>query len=157
MAIIPTVLLRHGLPVDVPRLMEIRALVRENRLVNPGRVTREDYDWFLEHGVSWVAEGRQGLVLGFAMGDPRDGSVWALFVDPDEEGQGMGRRLLERVCLGLQARGHSRLTLTTAPGTRAERLYRAAGWSDVGHTASGELIFTKLLEGAAEEPPTVEG
>jgi len=142
--------LRQATLADILRLMEIRALVRENRLVTPGLVTVADYEWFVANGPTWVAEttagpGARPHVVGFAAGDPRDGTVWALFVDPAAEAQGVGRRLLARVCETLAEQGHEEANLSTAPGTRAERFYRADGWAEVGRTRAGELRFRKRL------------
>jgi len=134
--------------------MEIRALVRENRLMTPGLVTEADYEWFVAHGPVWVAEGvaddGQTAIHGFAAGDPRHGTVWALFVDPVAEGRGIGQCLLAQVCETLREQGHSAATLTTAAGTRAERFYRAGGWTLEGTVASGELCFRKILANSTE-------
>ena len=35
--------------------------------------------------------------------------------------------------------------LTTDPGSRAERFYRAAGWKVVGNNTKGELIFRAVF------------
>lgn len=139
---------RLAVESDISRLIEIRALVHENRLMTPGLVTRADYEWFVAHGPVWVAEGAissggRTTIQGFAAGDPRHGTVWALFVDPMAEGRGIGQRLLAQVCETLQEQGHSTATLTTAAGTRAETFYRAGEWTIIGRTASGELRFQK--------------
>ena len=86
-----------------------------------------------------------GLVTGFSGSDKRDGSIWALFVAPGHEGKGIGRALLATACDALRNAGHREAWLTTSPGTRAERHYRAAGWTASGHSAKGELIFRKPL------------
>ena len=74
---------------DIPRIFDIRAAVRENRLADPSRVTHADAVWFVEAGALFVWE-EAGQIGGFSAGDPRDGSIWALFVDPPWEGQGAG-------------------------------------------------------------------
>jgi ribosomal protein S18 acetylase RimI-like enzyme len=68
-----------------------------------------------------------GVIQGFAAGDPRDGSIFALFVDPAHEGRGIGRALLALACGTLRAAGFATATLSTEPGTRAERFYRTNG------------------------------
>jgi RimJ/RimL family protein N-acetyltransferase len=134
--------LRAATPADLARLFEIRYAVRENRLTTPDRVTEADYLAAIARGTCWVWEDGDG-VQGFASGDPRDDAqVWALFVHPEAEGRGAGSALLACVTDVLWARGHRRLTLTTAPGTRADRLYRAAGWTAVGD-AGGEVVFRR--------------
>jgi ribosomal protein S18 acetylase RimI-like enzyme len=43
----------------------------------------------------WVEDG-QGQ--GFSAGDPCDGTIWTLFVDPAFQGRGIGRTLLALAC-----------------------------------------------------------
>src|SRR5215813_7752095 len=109
------------------RLKEIRSAVRENRLGDPSRVTDQDYAWFIEHPGIWVWD-EDGRILGLAAGDTRDGTIWALFVDPAHERRGIGRALFAAACETLRCHGHRTAMLTTEPGTRAERFYRSSGW-----------------------------
>jgi GNAT superfamily N-acetyltransferase len=78
-------------------------------------------------------------------GDPRDGSIWALFVDPAFEHQGIGQALIAAACGSLAAAGHRVAKLSTEPGTRAEQFYLRNGWRPHGHTDRGELAFVKEL------------
>jgi hypothetical protein len=41
----------------------------------------------------------------------------------------------------LRAEGVARVTLGTAPGTRAARFYEAAGWVGTGRDAGGEALY----------------
>jgi ribosomal protein S18 acetylase RimI-like enzyme len=124
--------------------MEIRLAVRENRLSDPRRVQPADCAWFIANSTIWVIE-CDGTVRAFAAGDPRDGNVWALFVEPSYERRGFGRALISRVCSDLAAKGFEYAWLSTEPGTRAERFYRANGWIEGGMTARDEIIFRKQL------------
>ena len=81
-------MIRSATVSDIPRLIEIRASVRENRLSDPSRVTIADYEWHIAHGPIHIWE-EHGVIAGLSASDPRDGSVWALFVDPDYEGRGI--------------------------------------------------------------------
>jgi GNAT superfamily N-acetyltransferase len=132
-----------AVPADIPRLKHIRQIVRENVLA-PGRVSDADYDWFVANGPVWVRE-EDAVILGFSAGDPRDGSIWALFVHPDREGQGTGAALLARACASLAAAGHASATLTTGPRTRAAEFYRRQGWTEAGLDASGSLRFSRSI------------
>lgn len=137
--------LRPAAPADLPRLVEIRAAARENRLATPGLVTGADYLAVIARGTCWVWEDAGG-VQGFTSGAPDDDSqVWALFVDPAAEGRGAGGALLARLTDELWRRGHRRLMLDTRSGTRAEQVYRAAGWTEVGRTAHGDVRFQRDL------------
>ena len=122
--------LRAAQEADIPRLMEIRAAVRENRLRNL-EIGPDAYGPFVLDGRCWVRE-EGGIVRGFAALDADASSVWALFVDPASEGSGIGRALLDRLVTEARRRGLSVLTLETAAGTRAERLYLRAGWEAAG-------------------------
>lgn len=127
---------------DVPRLMEIREAVQENRLSDPSVVPASEYVAFIAHSGIFVWE-EEGRILGFSSGDTRSGWVWALFVDPAHEGRGIGRALLPAACEALRRAGHSTLKLCTAPGTRAERFYLADGWRPTGRSRHGETILEK--------------
>jgi GNAT superfamily N-acetyltransferase len=124
--------------------METRAAVRENRLSDSSKIAVADYLWFIDNSAIWVWED-SGQILGFSAGDPRDGSIWALFVAPDGEGRGIGRALLRRACDGLRAAGHRRAVLGTEPGTRAEGFYLREGWSRIGTRPNGEVAFEKAV------------
>lgn len=130
---------------DVPRLIEIRASVRENRLSDPASIAAADYSAFVEGGRCWVWE-EQGEVAGFAALDFGAASVWALFVAPAAEGRGGGRALLERLVAEARRRGLAELRLATEPGSRAEQVYRAAGWQALGEDAHGARLMRLVLD-----------
>lgn len=137
-------LIRRATPADIDRLIEIRGAVRENRLSDPGLVTRADYDRFVAQGRVWVAQGSR-RIAGFSASDGQDGTIWALFVDPVEQGAGLGVALLERACSDLAHQGFTAVRLTTDPGTRADRFYRRNGWRDLGLGEDGEVRFELAL------------
>lgn len=140
-------ILRPATPLDIPAMHRIRLAVRENRLSDPTRVTPADYVRYVEDsGVSWVAE-LEGRVAGFGIADRASRSLWALFVDPDFEGRGVGRALLQRLTDGLFECGREPINLSTAPGTRAERFYLAAGWETIGNLPTGEVWLGKSWPG----------
>lgn len=118
----------------------IRMSVAENRLTDPTKIRPDDYRPMLgERGRGWVAE-IDGRIVGFAVADRTGANVWALFVDAAFEKRGIGRALHERMMEWLFAAGAERAWLTTEPGTRAERLYRAASWRHVA-TENGEARY----------------
>jgi ribosomal protein S18 acetylase RimI-like enzyme len=136
--------IRRAQHADVPRIMAIRHAVRENRLSDPNAVTAADCAAFLDRAEIWVWV-EDGTIQGFSAGDPRNGEIFALFVDPACEGRGIGRALIAMACATLRAAGHGAATLSTQPGTRAERFYRANGWTPAGTNGKGELVFRKPL------------
>ena len=106
-------------------------------------MTPADYARYLAvPGAGWVAE-LEGRVAGFGIADPASRSLWALFVDPQCEGRGVGRALLSRLIGGLFESSREPINLSTAPGTRAERLYLAAGWKKVGDLPTGEVWLSR--------------
>jgi ribosomal protein S18 acetylase RimI-like enzyme len=131
---------RRATEADLPRIFEIRGAVKENRLSDPSVVTREHCLWYIAGPGNWVWQD-DSEIAGFSASDPRDGSIWALFVDPKSEGRGIGRALLTQAVQVLREAGFSAATLTTDPGTRAARFYREAGWIEDGFTVKGELRF----------------
>jgi GNAT superfamily N-acetyltransferase len=138
--------IRAALPSDVPSMHRVRGKVRENRLSDPKRITEAAYLAYVHAGTMWIAEAHDA-VIGFAAVDKRARSVWALFVDPDAEGAGVGRALHERLLLWAKEHGVPRLTLSTDKGTRAARFYRQAGWTEVGTNLEGEAVFELGLPG----------
>jgi GNAT superfamily N-acetyltransferase len=106
--------------------------VTENVLSDPSRVSGQMYEDYLERaGRGWVAEigGAIGaLIVTFCYADKNDGSIWALFVEPGHEGQGLAKHLPGMAVHGLFGLGHSTIRLDTTADTRADRFYRMQGW-----------------------------
>lgn len=120
--------LRPARAADIQRLMEIRAAVRENRLVSMA-IGPDDYRPYIEDVRCWVAEA-DGCVQAFAALNADNASIWALFVDPAAEGSGLGSALLARLIAEARARGLPALALETDAGTRAEAFYLRAGFTE---------------------------
>lgn len=119
---------RRAEPADIAAMSRIRLSVSENVLSDPARVTLQMYEDYLGRcGRGWVAD-VEGTIAAFAYADKLDGSIWALFVDPAFEGRGLAKHLLQLAVDWLFALGFAEITLTTTPGTRAERFYARHGW-----------------------------
>jgi GNAT superfamily N-acetyltransferase len=126
---------------DVAEMHRVRMSVRENRLADPTRVKPADYlPRLTTQGRGWVAE-VDGRIAGFAVADVARSNVWALFVAPELERQGVGRRLHDVMMQWVFDAGVERMRLSTDPGTRAERFYQAAGWQYAGTEPNGEVRF----------------
>ncbi len=136
--------LRAARESDIPRLMEIRAAVRENRLTSM-TIGPDEYRAYIADGRCWVASAG-GTIKAFAALDAATASIWALFADPAHEGRGLGRFLLDRLVAEARRRGLGTLTLETAAGTRAEAFYRRAGWRIVGREGQDLLRMTLNLD-----------
>jgi GNAT superfamily N-acetyltransferase len=138
--------IRIASAADVPAMHRVRQAVRENRLSDPQQISEASYLPYIAAGGIWVAETDAGVV-GFAAVDAAGRSIWALFIDPEVEGAGIGRALHHRMLKWAQEQGMDGLTLVTEKGTRAARFYRRAGWAENGTTADGEQRFELRLEG----------
>jgi GNAT superfamily N-acetyltransferase len=113
---------------DIPAMSRIRLSVTENVLSDPGRVTLQMYEDFLDKsGRGWVAED-DGEVVAFCYADKDQGAIWALFVHPGHQGRGIAKALLGLAVDWLFGLGHARIRLSTGANTRADRFYAAQGW-----------------------------
>ena len=145
-------LMRPAEVADIDAMHRVRTSVRENKLVSMVLPPSRYIEYLESRGRGWVIEA-DGAVVAFAIADSRDGSLWALFVDPEHEGKGYGRRLHDAAVTWLFEVGHDRVWLTTSPGTRAQRFYERAGWTDAGPAPQGE----RRLELANSQPASRTG
>lgn len=133
--------IREAVVTDIPAMHRIRMAVEENVLTNPLAVQESDYiPYLMKEGAAWVCEDSD-QIMGFAIVDVDAGEVWALFVDPDFEGKGIGSGLHDTMVVAYFAAGQTELILGTEPGTRAEAFYRHKGWDQTGQKSNGEIIF----------------
>ncbi|MFI8005746.1 GNAT family N-acetyltransferase [Streptomyces sp. NPDC086010] len=97
-------------------------------------------------GRTVVAEedGRAGRVLGFTTlaGEPPEGSLAMMFVEPDAIGRGVGRLLFEHTVARARRSGFARLTIDADPN--AEAFYTAMGAVRIGSTPSGSVPGRRL-------------
>lgn len=125
---------------DIPHMTRIRLAVTENVLRDPTRITPQMYADFLEKdGRGWVALVDDEIVA-FSYANKIDGSIWALFVDPRFEGQGLGKELLTRASGWLFSLGFRRVTLSTGARTRAAQFYTRLGWRPAP-SSNDDVIF----------------
>lgn len=123
---------RQATSADIKSMQIVRNSVNENRLSDPNLVSDADCEEFINHrGRGWVCEIDQQIV-GFAIADLQAQNIWALFVLPQFEQQGIGQRLHQLMLDWYFAQGHLHVWLSTAPGTRAEAFYQKAGWKATG-------------------------
>jgi len=126
---------------DIRQIQIVRNSVKENQLSDPGLVTDKDCEAFLTmRGKGWVCEVEQQIV-GFAIVDIQDHNIWALFLMPEFEGQGIGQSLHNIMLDWYFERYRTTIWLGTAPGTRAQRFYRLSGWIEIGKHGKGEIKF----------------
>jgi GNAT superfamily N-acetyltransferase len=125
---------------DIPGLMSVRMSVKENVLSNPALVTPKDNeDYLTRYGKGWLCE-TGNTVVGFAIVGLTQRNIWALFVHPDFEKMGIGRKLHDLMMDWYFSQTDEKVWLGTSPGTRAETFYRKSGWTENG-TYGKEIKF----------------
>jgi GNAT superfamily N-acetyltransferase len=126
---------------DVKQIQRVRHSVKENVLSNPALVTDEDCEEFLfKRGKGWVCEIENDIV-GFAIADLKENNIWALFVQPEFEKKGIGKKLHAIMLNWYFAQGEKDVWLGTAPNTRAATFYSMLGWKEVGTHGKEEIKF----------------
>ncbi|WP_299701747.1 GNAT family N-acetyltransferase [uncultured Pontibacter sp.] len=134
-------LFREATAADIPQLQFVRHSVKENILSDPTLVTDELCALYLtERGKGWVCK-VNGQLVGFAIVDLLDHNVWALFLLPEFEGQGIGKQLHRIMLDWYFQQTKEPIWLGTDPGTRAEQFYRRQGWREMGIHGSSEIKF----------------
>lgn len=132
---------REAIPADIPQLQVVRHLVKENILSDPALVTDEDCNNYLTNrGKGWVCE-VENKIVGFAIADLSDHSVWALFIHPEFQNKGIGKTLHQMMMNWYFSQTRKTVWLSTAAGTRAEKFYLLQGWRQTGILKNGELRF----------------
>ncbi len=107
-----------------------------NRFVDPER-WRERLEEPPQGWTTFVAD-RDGWIAGFAsVGPSREedgvGELYAIYVDPEAWGEGVGQALIRRAEEQLAGGGYLQATLwVLEDNPRAHRFYEAAGWARDG-------------------------
>ncbi len=100
---------------------------------------------------TWVVDDT-GVLAGFAVtgpsedadAEPTTAEVYAIYLDPDRVGTGVGRRLFEHAFADLRDRGFQAATLwVLETNDLARRFYEAAGWSLDG-TVTSERVDCEM-------------
>lgn len=139
-------LIREAKIDDIKQIQVIRNAVKENTLSDPGLVTDKDCEEFMTvRGKGWVCE-IDNTVVGFSIVDLQENNIWALFIDPNFEGRGIGRQLHKRMLDWYFSKTKQKAWLGTAFNTRAEIFYKKAGWTEVGLHGTDETKFEMTYE-----------
>ena len=141
-----TITVRDATEDDILAIFDVRTGVHENHLsieqMAEMGVTEETIREALrEEPCIWVCEsGRQ--ILGFSMAGGADACLFAVFVRPEWEGQGIGRQLTERAEAFLFQR-YSSIWLETDGSSRAAGFYERLGWMRTQVLGNGDVRFEK--------------
>ncbi|MGE6395373.1 GNAT family N-acetyltransferase [Chryseobacterium scophthalmum] len=139
-------IIREARVEDIPQIQVVRNSVKENTLSNPDLVTDKDCEEFItERGKGWVCE-IDGKITGFSIVDLKDNNIWALFVDPDFEKKGIGKKLHDIMLDWYFTQTKENIWLGTSPNTRAELFYRKSGWNEIGIHGKNEIKFEMTFE-----------
>ena len=141
--------IRPAIKSDVDAVFAIRLKVRENALTPAELAARGItktawHDWFKEGYGIWVAQMGDDIA-GFAIAVPKEATLWALFIDPDFEGRGVGSALLKTAEDWLFDQGCPEISLTTDanPNVRAHGFYERHGWILTGDADGGQVEYVK--------------
>ena len=138
---IDLMIIREARLEDIPQIQIVRNSVKENTLSDPNLVTDKDCEEFLfERGKGWVCE-INDRITGFSIVDLKENNIWALFVDPEFENKGIGRKLHNIMLDWYFEQTKEDVWLGTSPHTRAENFYRKSGWTETGMHGKGEIKF----------------
>jgi len=140
------VIFREAKITDIPQIQEVRNAVRENTLSHPSLIPDSAVeDYLTRRGKGWVGEINK-KIAGFAIVSVVDHNVWALFIQPEFEKKGIGKRLHDAMMDWYFSQTRETIWLGTAPGTKAEAFYRKAGWREAGTHGKGEIKFEMTAE-----------
>ena len=100
---------------------------------------------------TWVSEEAGGVVAFAVTGpsqdadaDPKTGELYAIYLQPDRVGTGVGRELFAHAIDDLRARGFRTATLwVLETNERARRFYEVAGWKTDG-TETSERVDCEM-------------
>ena len=145
-------MIREAQVKDIPQIQVVRNSVKENMLSDPALVPDKDVeDYITRRGKGWVYEIDEKIV-GFAIADLQDHNVWALFMHPDHEAKGIGKKLHDRMISWYFDQTAEAIWLGTAPNSRAEKFYRMQGWKEVGTHGKGEIKFEMDFKTWSDRP-----
>lgn len=137
---------REANKADIKQIQSVRNAVTENTLSDPELVTDADcLEFISKRGKGWVCE-IDGQIVGFSIADLKENNIWALFVHPNYDKQGIGRQLHDLMLNWYFNQTTKNVWLGTEPGTRAETFYRKSGWKEIGIHGKGEIKFEMTFE-----------
>ena len=126
---------------DIAQIQFVRNAVKENMLSDPALVPDKDVEEYMTNrGKGWVCE-IDNTVVGFAIADLVDNNVWALFIHPDFEAKGIGKKLHQLMMDWYFVQTKETIWLGTDPNSRASQFYRMQGWTEVGLHGKMEIKF----------------
>ena len=115
-------------------------------LANVGMTPQSVSEWLDGSIKGWVCE-ISNKPVGFAMGDSATGEILGIAIYPENEKQGIGKKLMTQLQNWLWTFDHKELWLWSNPSNkvRAHGFYRKLGWQPTGETkGNDEMLKLKI-------------
>ena len=136
---------RQAIPEDIPQIQIVRNSVKENQLSNPNLIPDELVEEFItKRGKGFVCEIDKKIV-GFSIVDFVENNVWALFLLPEFEGKGIGKKIHQLMLDEYFSKTKETIWLSTEANSRAETFYKKQGWKNAGFHGN-EVKFEMSFE-----------
>lgn len=141
--------IRQANEEDIETLFDIRTSVHENlqnrkELAQLGVTPESVAELLRGNGRAWLAL-LASEPAAFSMANADEGTVFAMFVRPGYERQGLGRRLMGEAEGWLFSRGWQEIWLLTGadPSLRAHGFYLRLGWRLTGPHGEKQVKYVK--------------
>ena len=123
---------RQAIPEDIPQIQIVRNSVKENQLSNPNLIPDDLVEEFItKRGKGFVCE-IDDIIVGFSIVDFVENNVWALFLLPEFEGKGIGKKIHQLMLDEYFSKTKETIWLSTEANSRAEIFYKKQGWKNAG-------------------------
>jgi GNAT superfamily N-acetyltransferase len=121
-------------------------------IADGGVMSVEAQQGYINAGAVWVAERAGEQICGFLTSEAFDDElhIWEFAVHRDNQGQGIGHRLMDAAYAHAEAAGLRAMTLTTFRGVAwNEPLYQHLGFKTLEAAARGSRLVSVLKREAA--------
>ena len=136
---------RQAIPEDIPQIQIVRNSVKENQLSNPNLIPDDLVEEFItKRGKGFVCE-IDDKIVGFSIVDFVENNVWALFILPNFERKGIGKKLHQLMLDEYFSKTKETIWLSTEANSRAEIIYKKQGWKNAGFHGN-EVKFEMSFE-----------
>ena len=136
---------RQAIPEDIPQIQIVRNSVKENQLSNPNLIPDDLVEEFItKRGKGFVCE-IDDKIVGFSIVELVENNVWALFLLPEFEGKGIGKKLHQLMLDEYFSKTKETIWLSTEANSRAETFYKKQGWKNAGFHGN-EVKFEMSFE-----------
>lgn len=136
---------RQATTEDIPQIQFVRNSVKENHLSNPNLIPDDLVEGFItKRGKGFVCE-IDDKIVGFSIVDFVENNVWALFLLPEFEGKGIGKKLHQLMLDEYFSKTKETIWLSTEANSRAEIFYKKQGWKNAGFHGN-EVKFEMSFE-----------